>query len=105
MLPADELAALSRIRITINRYRHQTGDPQALVNNQHLAAYLKRHLARPDWAVWQDLPAEQRVSLVTDQEEQRVRHAFNLLIKQYKRVGYESCQFWQQAQTKPDVDH
>ena len=105
MLPADEVAALSRIRITINRYRPPTGDPQDLVNTQHLAAYLKQHLARPDWAVWQDLSTERRLSLVTDQEEQRVRHAFALLIKQYKRVGYESCQFWQQAQTKPDVDH
>ena len=51
MLPTDEVAALSRIRITINRYRHPTGDPQDLVNTQHLAAYLKRHLARSDWAV------------------------------------------------------
>ncbi len=89
MLHIDELETLGNIILLIKTYRHQTRDYSDLAGNKDIDAYLNKHLSGKEYAFWINRHANRQILSDNSLSLQQ----FKLLMKQYKRAGYESGQF------------
>ncbi len=96
MLHINELEALENIILLIKTYRHQTGDCRDLASNRDIDAYLSKHLSDREYVFWQN----RQTDLATLSGDLLSLQQFELLLKQYKRAGYELYQFWHQSSSQ-----
>ena len=94
MQSPDELEALGRIIFIIKAHKQLQKKGKVDIDT-----YLCQELSIQDWLLWQDLRAEEIA--IRDKEEMLAIEQFELLLKRYKRAGYEYHQFWLQCQHKP----
>ena len=100
MKSTTELDALAHIIRQIKGYSHR----KTANREETLRAFLKHQLSTQDWEVWQNLLPHQQASFVCNQDklpDNSVAYkAFQLLLSQYKRAGFELAESWYQAQRR-----
>lgn len=99
MLSTTKSDALTRIAVAIETHQQRIDYPRAEAT--FIDAYLKKNLSDQDWLLWQELSSdEQEVYLYSQDyvpDEVLSLQQVRLLLKQYKRAGYEFIQFGHQT--------
>ncbi|MFD2937880.1 hypothetical protein [Spirosoma flavum] len=101
MSSAEELDSMGRILIAIETYRHQTDDQTDLLGNEFIHVYLKHHLSRQDWRVWNQFRVNQTASSDPVPQDGSLWHTqeFKQLLGQYKRAVHERIHVWPQEKS------